>query len=489
MARNRNGSLVGYSVQLPEKHSVDYVLRNGELKLPEEKLICCDYSASYPLTSPQMDDENNEDFHLLLNMGGSSFRLRNVTVQYRCPDSFLGQFARMSHEDRVARCDGYLELTHEYYFERTARMFEMIFDFISTGHLHRPSDLCPDRLMMELDYWKIPRHFFAPCCAPCDSSAGDEDNQQIDQSLPIESGLFKGDEFDGLCCAADRRAIWQLVEEPSSSLSAKCFAIISIAMVITSVGGLILGSLPELQNHKNVTAFSLSLSANRTDLESEPILALQYAEFVCIVWFTFEFTLRFFICAHKCSFMREALNVIDVLTIVPFYAELGLQIAGISASSMREFKALVLVMRIVRVMRVARVFKLARYSSGLKSFGTTVKTSLPELSMLGLFLVTAIIFFSTLMYFAEKDEANSQFKSIPDACWWCVITMTTVGYGDITPKTLFGKVIASFASISGVLVLAFPITMIVENFSKTYESTDKKDFKAVRRHRRMGRAF
>lgn len=103
---------------------------------------------------------------------------------------------------------------------------------------------------------------------------------------------------------------------------------------------------------------------------------------------------------------------------------------------MREFKALVLVMRIVRVMRVARVFKLARYSSGLKSFGTTVRTSLPELSMLGLFLVTAIIFFSTLMYFAEKDEASSQFKSIPDACWWCVITMTTVGYGDITPKTL-----------------------------------------------------
>lgn len=94
-----------------------------------------------------------------------------------------------------------------------------------------------------------------------------------------------------------------------------------------------------------------------------------------------------------------------------------------------------LVIRVMRVLRVARVFKLARYSSGLQAFGDTMKRSITELSMLGMFLVTGIIFFSTVLYFLEKDEPNSEFFSIPAACWWCVVTMTTVGYGDVVPTT------------------------------------------------------
>uniref|UniRef100_A0A1I7VZQ1 Ion_trans domain-containing protein n=1 Tax=Loa loa TaxID=7209 RepID=A0A1I7VZQ1_LOALO len=153
-----------------------------------------------------------------------------------------------------------------------------------------------------------------------------------------------------------------------------------------------------------------------------------------------------------------------------------------------DFRGLATVMRVVRIMRVARIFKLARYSSGLKSFGITVKTSLPELSMLILFLLTTVIFFSTLMYFAERDEPNTKFKSIPHAGWWCIVTMTTVGYGDYCPETLFGKLIASCASISGVLVLAFPITMIVENFSRNYDS-ERQYFKRIQRQRRMAKTY
>jgi hypothetical protein len=77
-----------------------------------------------------------------------------------------------------------------------------------------------------------------------------------------------------------------------------------------------------------------------------------------------------------------------------------------------------LVIRVMRVLRVARVFKLARYSSGLQAFGDTMKRSITELSMLGMFLVTGIIFFSTVLYFLEKDEVNTEFYSIPAACWW-----------------------------------------------------------------------
>ncbi|KAK6043041.1 hypothetical protein COOONC_19455 [Cooperia oncophora] len=95
-----------------------------------------------------------------------------------------------------------------------------------------------------------------------------------------------------------------------------------------------------------------------------------------------------------------------------------------------------LVVRVLRVLKMARVFKLARYSSSLQTFGQTLKSSITELSMLSMFLLTGIVFFSTIMYYLEKDEPHSDFYSIPAACWWCVVTMATVGYGDAKPVTV-----------------------------------------------------
>lgn len=139
-----------------------------------------------------------------------------------------------------------------------------------------------------------------------------------------------------------------------------------------------------------------------------------------------------------------------------------------------------LVVRVMRLARVARIFKLARYSTGLRAFGETMKKSAAELSMLGMFLVTGIMLFSTAIYFFERDEPNSKFYSIPAACWWCksgiptnqsfysgVITMTTVGYGDLVPVTAGGKFVAALASVCGIIVLAFPISMIIDKFAES----------------------
>uniref|UniRef100_A0A1I7XX53 Ion_trans domain-containing protein n=1 Tax=Steinernema glaseri TaxID=37863 RepID=A0A1I7XX53_9BILA len=102
-------------------------------------------------------------------------------------------------------------------------------------------------------------------------------------------------------------------------------------------------------------------------------------------------------------------------------------------------------------------------------FGKTLQASFRQLGMMAMVVLTGVIFFSTLVYFLEKDEPGSHFHSIPAACWWCIVTMTTVGYGDLTPVTVPGKLVATGAIACGVLVLALPITIIVDNFMKVAE--------------------
>ena len=161
-------------------------------------------------------------------------------------------------------------------------------------------------------------------------------------------------------------------------------------------------------------------------------------------------------------------NVIDVLSVMPFYIEAGLELSGVSFDRLSNVRGALLTLRILRVLRVARIFKLAKYSGGLQSFGQTLRASYREIGMLMLFLSTTIVLFSTTVYFLEKDVADTPFTSIPATFWWCIVTMTTVGYGDMTPVTVGGKLVASLTSVSGVIVLAFPITIIVENFNKYY---------------------
>lgn len=85
-------------------------------------------------------------------------------MQYRCPTSFLASFARKSHEERLECCDGFLPETREYFFERSGKVFEPIYDFLTTGHFHRPGDICRERLFQELDFWKIKRYFKKKMC-------------------------------------------------------------------------------------------------------------------------------------------------------------------------------------------------------------------------------------------------------------------------------------------------------------------------------------
>jgi potassium voltage-gated channel Shaw-related subfamily C protein 1 len=200
-----------------------------------------------------------------------------------------------------------------------------------------------------------------------------------------------------------------------------------------------------------------------------------------LVWFTFEIIIRFIVSPKKFGFVRSPVNIIDFLATLSFYLDILFNKflpERLTNTDLFEFFS---------ITRIFRLFKLTRHYGGLKILIHTFTASMRELMLLIFFLVLFIVIFASLIYYAERLQKNpdNDFTSIPIGLWWSIVTMTTVGYGDMVPKTYAGMMVGGLCALTGVLTIALPVPVIVANFAMYYSHTQARSKLPKKRRRVM----
>ena len=191
-----------------------------------------------------------------------------------------------------------------------------------------------------------------------------------------------------------------------------------------------------------------------------------YFELFSILIFTLEYALRVWVAPLKyengsiasysarIKYVFSLNGIIDLLSIIPFYLQFILP--GLD-------------LRILRTLRLLRILKLSTYNSALSDLIEAIREERRSFIAAGYIFVVMFIIASSLIYFAEHQKHPTHFNSIPDSMYWALITLTTVGYGDVTPVTALGKLISVISAMGGVIVVALLTGIIASSFSLQME--------------------
>ena len=203
-------------------------------------------------------------------------------------------------------------------------------------------------------------------------------------------------------------------------------------------------------------------------LEARYGAALYAFEIVSVVVFTVEYLVRVWVCVEDPKYARPIMGrikyvlspmaLIDAIAIVPFYLPL------VFAMDLR-------VARLMRLFRFFRVFKLARYSESMRTLGRVFASRREELTLVLIAELFLLVFIATLMYFIEHDAQPEAFSSIPASMWWAVVTLTTVGYGDVSPVTPAGQACAGALALVSIAAFALPAGILASAFDQNVRTS------------------
>ena len=189
---------------------------------------------------------------------------------------------------------------------------------------------------------------------------------------------------------------------------------------------------------------------------------LVYLDIGILAFFTFDILMRLFCCPSIQKYFLSTVNIIDALVILAAYSHLIIN--TINEKEQYELTNMDL-LEIFQVLRVVRLIRIVRNVTGFKVLTFSMKVSLQELFVLLMYLLLGVVIFANFIFFVESE---ADFPSIPDGWWWAINTLTTVGYGDITPRTLYGRLIGALCAIFGVIMMAVAIPVFVKTFMLLY---------------------
>ncbi|KAK2861864.1 hypothetical protein Q5P01_001397 [Channa striata] len=406
--------------------------------------------ANCPMPVAPRDNTKKQDELIILNVSGRRFQTWRTTLD-RYPDTLLGS----SEKDFF-----YNEETKEYFFDRDPDAFRSILNFYRTGKLHYPRHECISAYDEELTFFGIIPEIIGDCCyeeykdRKRENLERLQDDQEENKDMKLPNMNF-------------RETMWRAFENPHTSTMALVFYYITGFFIAISVIANVVETVPcgSTANHKDMPC------------GERYTVAFFCMDTACVMIFTVEYLMRLFAAPSRYRFMRSVMSIIDVVAILPYYI-------GLVMTNNEDVSGAFVTLR---VFRVFRIFKFSRHSQGLRILGYTLKSCASELGFLLFSLTMAIIIFATVMFYAEKGSSSSKFTSIPASFWYTIVTMTTLGYGDMVPKTIAGKIFGSICSLSGVLVIALPVPVIVSNFSRIYHQNQRADKRRAQKKARLAR--
>jgi voltage-gated potassium channel len=249
---------------------------------------------------------------------------------------------------------------------------------------------------------------------------------------------------EGVRLVTLRRRLYEILEgDDTRDAITLVVRFVIIATIVLNVGFAIIETLPQFQTGEHALVF------RSVEAVSFTIFALEYA---VRIWVSIEDPryadmppLR-----ARWRFVRSPSALIDLVAILPFL------IARVFAVDLRT----------LALLRLLRIFKLLRYSTGITALFEAIYAERHTLISCLFVLLVAVITAATLLYITEGANQPGAFGSIPAAMWWAIVTLTTVGYGDVVPQTPLGRMIGALTMVTGLIVLALPIAIVATSFAE-----------------------
>lgn len=202
-------------------------------------------------------------------------------------------------------------------------------------------------------------------------------------------------------------------------------------------------------------------------LTTSPHPSLQIIELSCLLFFSIEFVFRFAVCPWKIRLLKTAYTFIDLLYILPVWTVIFVEVTHGAFWQTKNGHKVFIVIKTIEIFRVLRIFRFIKHHRGLRVLYLALKNSSSELLLLVVFVAFNTTIFASFIYCTEAYSPE-YFQNAFQGMWWSLVTMTTVGYGDMYPQSLLGYVVGGMCALTGIIMIQMPIPIIVSNFHSYY---------------------